>query len=261
MTGDEQRLTSRVDTVQRGRSRYTVIRVPEELAAAARAAGTRRVAGVIDDVAVNAAINRAPVVDGPFLWAGATLLRRPRAEPGEPARCASRGCRPLTRAGAPGRHGRTRPAGRLRWGRRGGGPMPGTVDGFVGVYHADGGVRGELAYAIGKVRGTAHCALCDITHRGVRTRAQWTAMVRDLGVPFELVHLNERDADVRAASAERTPCVLARTADRGLVPLLGPEDLDGLGGDVAAFADRLAQAVAEAGLSWPRTPGAVDGGR
>ena len=60
MTGDKQRLTSRVDAVQRGRSRYTVIRVPEELAAAAR----------------------APVVDGPFLWAGATLLRRPRAEPG-----------------------------------------------------------------------------------------------------------------------------------------------------------------------------------
>jgi hypothetical protein len=133
--------------------------------------------------------------------------------------------------------------------------MSGTVDGFVGVYHADGGLRGELAYAIGKVRGTAHCGLCDITHRGVRTKAQWSAMVRDLGVPFELVHLNERDAGVRAATADRTPCVLARTGDRGLVFLLGPGDLDPLGGDVAAFAARLAQAVDAAGLTWPRPPG------
>jgi hypothetical protein len=88
MNGDEYRFTSRVEAVRWGRSRYTVIRVPEELAAAARAAGTRRVAGVIDDVAVNAAVNRAPVVDGPFVWAGATLLRRLEAEPGEPVRCA-----------------------------------------------------------------------------------------------------------------------------------------------------------------------------
>ncbi len=129
--------------------------------------------------------------------------------------------------------------------------MPVPVQGFVGVYHADGGVRGELAYAIGKVRGTAHCGLCDITHRGVRTRAQWTAMVRDLGVPFELVHLNERDAGVRAASAERTPCVLARSGDT-LVFLLGPDDLDRLGGDVPRFAAALRTATEDAGLAWPR---------
>ena len=33
-----------------------------------------------------------------------------------------------------------------------------------GVYHADGGIVGELRYVFGKLRGTAHCALCDITH-------------------------------------------------------------------------------------------------
>jgi hypothetical protein len=129
--------------------------------------------------------------------------------------------------------------------------MSGTVDRFIGVYHADGGLRGELRYAIGKVRGDAHCGLCDITHRGVRTKAQWKAMVQDLSVPFELVHLNERDSDVRAASAQRTPCVLVRTRDGDLVFLLGPGDLDRLGGDVAAFAARLAQAVDDAGLIAP----------
>ena len=33
-----------------------------------------------------------------------------------------------------------------------------------GVYHADGGIVGELRYVFGKLIGTAHCALCDITH-------------------------------------------------------------------------------------------------
>jgi len=129
--------------------------------------------------------------------------------------------------------------------------MPVPVEGFVGVYHADGGVRGELAYAIGKVRGTAHCGLCDITHRGVRAKRQWTEMVAELGVPFQLVHLNERSEAVRAASAGRTPCVLARSGDT-LVPLLGPDDLDRLGGDVRRFTAALRTAAEKAGLAWPR---------
>jgi len=127
--------------------------------------------------------------------------------------------------------------------------MPGAIEGFVGVYHADGGVRGELTYAIGKLRGTAHCGLCDITHRGVRAKREWTEMLAGLGVPFTLVHLNERSEEVRAASAGRTPCVLART-DGALVLLLGPDDLDRLSGDVPGFAAALATAAADAGLSW-----------
>ncbi len=87
VTDHPHRFTSTVPALQWGRNRYTVIRVPEELAAAARASGTRRLTGVIDGVPVNLAVNRAPVVGGPFLWAGATLLRRLEAEPGEPVRC------------------------------------------------------------------------------------------------------------------------------------------------------------------------------
>jgi len=30
----------------------------------------------------------------------------------------------------------------------------------VGVYHADGGLRGETAYILGKITGTVHCGLC-----------------------------------------------------------------------------------------------------
>ncbi|MBA2299083.1 MAG: hypothetical protein H0W14_13725, partial [Actinobacteria bacterium] len=41
------------------------------------------------------------------------------------------------------------------------------------VYDARGGVVGELAYAIGRARGTRHCALCGLTHGRVRERPAW----------------------------------------------------------------------------------------
>jgi hypothetical protein len=85
--GEPHRFEGRVESLEWGGSRYTIIRVPAELADDARAAGTRRVGGHIDDVRVNAALTRAPVVDGPFLWAGSGLLRRLRVEPGEPVEC------------------------------------------------------------------------------------------------------------------------------------------------------------------------------
>lgn len=85
---DTYRFRSHVEVVQWGRTAYTVIRVPEDLAALARERGTRRVAGSIDGVAVNAALNRAPVVEGPFLYAGKSLLRRMELEPGEQVDCA-----------------------------------------------------------------------------------------------------------------------------------------------------------------------------
>ena len=41
----------------------------------------------------------------------------------------------------------------------------------VKAYHADGGPIGEVRYIIGKLLGTAHCALCDITHSPFRRKA------------------------------------------------------------------------------------------
>ena len=39
------------------------------------------------------------------------------------------------------------------------------VDTVWGVYHADGGIMGELRYVIGAVFQGNHCSLCDITHK------------------------------------------------------------------------------------------------
>ncbi|MBK6763976.1 MAG: hypothetical protein IPG68_12220 [Micrococcales bacterium] len=106
---------------------------------------------------------------------------------------------------------------------------------LIGVYHADGGLAGEAKYVIGKLLGTAHCALCDITHSPVRRRPAWDAMVVRLGVPFRLVHLNEMSDEVAGAvTRSGSPVVLQRT-DAGLSVLLAPDELESLGGAVDAF--------------------------
>jgi hypothetical protein len=125
---------------------------------------------------------------------------------------------------------------------------------LTGVYHADGGLLGELTYIVGKLRGTAHCGLCDITHRGVRVKPAWAGLVADLGVPFDLVHLNERDEQIRTVSEGHTPCVLAHTGS-GLIRLLGPAELGAAGGDVERFATALRAAAARTGSRWPSRSG------
>lgn len=115
---------------------------------------------------------------------------------------------------------------------------------LIGVYHADGGLRGELAYLAGKLRGTAHCALCDITHSPVRRKREWDALVGRLGVPFRLYHLNERPDDV-LAFAGRTPVVLARTP-AGLHELLDADALEACHASVGDFGRALAGALARA---------------
>lgn len=82
---------------------------------------------------------------------------------------------------------------------------------LIGVYHADGVVVGEAKCIIGKLLRVAHCALCDITHSPVRRKPARDAMVAELGVSVELVHLNEMTPDVAHLVADTGfPVVLAR---------------------------------------------------
>lgn len=79
--------TGLIEAVTWGRSVYTVIRIPPGLAADAKSAGTRRIEGTIDDIAVNLAVTRAPVLEHPFVWAGRSLLRRLGADAGAVVEC------------------------------------------------------------------------------------------------------------------------------------------------------------------------------
>jgi hypothetical protein len=122
------------------------------------------------------------------------------------------------------------------------GPAGGTA-GYLGVYDADGGLSGEVAYVVGHLLGRRECALCDITHSW-RRKPEWDAMVARLDVPFDLVHRDEvTDAAALAVIGETgLPVVLARDAARSWHPVLRRTDLEQAGGSVAEF-ERLLRAT------------------
>ena len=111
----------------------------------------------------------------------------------------------------------------------------------VGVYHADGSLLGKLRYVWGKVWGTTHCALCDITHGAIRETSAFRACREGLPIPLRNVHLDERDPDVQAATEGLTPCVVGRTVDGEWEMVLDREALKQCGASVVAFEQRLTQ--------------------
>jgi hypothetical protein len=122
---------------------------------------------------------------------------------------------------------------------------------LIGVYDADGGWRGELAYFFSHLLGRQHCSLCDITNSPVRRKASWDAMVAGLGVPFTLLHRDGRPPDVASATGDGVPTVLARLESGELIELLGPGDLDEIRGDVTAFRYQLLAALSRRAISLP----------
>lgn len=125
---------------------------------------------------------------------------------------------------------------------------------FIGVYNAEGTMRGELAYWFGRRRGTAHCGLCDITHGNVRERPAWRSCRAELPVPFETYHLDDQPEEVRPFTVGCAPAVFADTAG-GPVLLLGPEELDACNSSPDSLIDALHRAVGTAGLAWHRGRG------
>lgn len=116
------------------------------------------------------------------------------------------------------------------------------IERLVGVYDADGTVRGELAYLLGRARGTSHCALCDITHGRLRRRADFDDARRRLVVPLELCHRDEVDETVRAAAGGRYPCVVG-IGSAGARVVMDGDDLEACAGDPTRLVELLNAAV------------------
>ena len=116
---------------------------------------------------------------------------------------------------------------------------------LVGVYRADGGLRGELRYLAGHYLRGESCSLCEITHGRVRRKAEWDEACARLGIPFDLLHLNEIEPDLRAHVGDGAAMVVAETST-GFVTLITNEELTELQGDVAAFMALLQKRLAEA---------------
>lgn len=114
---------------------------------------------------------------------------------------------------------------------------------LLGVYDADGGLRGEAAYVVGKLLRRRHCSLCDITHSTVRRKRSWDRFARSLDMPFRLAHLNELTASEAAAVAKAGAPVVLLDVEGWLEVLLDAQTLESAHGDVDAFAVLVEEAL------------------
>ena len=129
------------------------------------------------------------------------------------------------------------------------GASQGMIRRLVGVYNADGTIRGEIAYVVGKVLGRAHCGLCDITHGAVSQRPEWKTCRAGLPVPFDTFHRNDQPDGARPLTEGCLPAVLAET-DTGFVHLVGPAELDDCGRSPERLVAVIEAAVTRVGLAW-----------
>ncbi len=93
-----------------------------------------------------------------------------------------------------------------------------TVESIWGVYHADGGLIGELKYVAGALFKGQHCSLCDITHKVAWEKSEMKKLRNEADVPFHLVHLNERPDDLISYTNGKTPILVAKT-DSGFITI------------------------------------------
>lgn len=132
-------------------------------------------------------------------------------------------------------------------------PSASTVERLIGIYDADGTVWGEVSYWVGARLGRAHCALCDITHGSVREKSEWQRCRDGLGVPFEAIHRDDRDEELRALTDGKLACVVAATGDGPRI-LVGAAELEACAGDPGRLATRITAALDEQGLTLPVPP-------
>jgi hypothetical protein len=127
-------------------------------------------------------------------------------------------------------------------------PTP-VVERIVGVYAAEGTLRGEVSYWIGARLGRTHCALCDITHGTFREKSAWRTCRESVPVPVEMYHRDDQPVAVRAATGNIDPVVVAET-DAGVVVLLDPDAVAACDASPQALVDAIGAAVDAAGLRW-----------
>ncbi len=79
---------------------------------------------------------------------------------------------------------------------------------IIGIYNAYSGILGELKYTIGKIMGTTHCALCEITHGWHPLgKAEWRQEIKWWG-NLKNLHINDQPPEMKAITQGQTPCIV-----------------------------------------------------
>lgn len=99
----------------------------------------------------------------------------------------------------------------------------------IGVYDAEGTLRGEIAYLLRRTFAGQHCALCDITHGPVRMRSSWERCASDFasrhGVTVFLAHLDDAPRSVLDDANFQAPSVYLERLDGAVELLMSAADL------------------------------------
>ena len=110
---------------------------------------------------------------------------------------------------------------------------------LTGIYNADGGLAGELAYVFGHLIGIRSCSLCDISHSPIKKKAAFKDLEQHLlsehGILVRMIHLNERNERELKASEGREPCLLLEYPDQSISMFLDSTDLKALSGSVKSL--------------------------
>ena len=110
---------------------------------------------------------------------------------------------------------------------------------LIGVYKADGGIRGELTYFFGHLIGVRSCSLCSISHSPIKKKASFKELEQHLftehGIVVRMIHLNERNEREKKASEGREPCMLLEYPDESISMFLDSTDLKALSGRVSSL--------------------------
>lgn len=104
------------------------------------------------------------------------------------------------------------------------------INRLIGIYHADGGIIGELKYMSGKIFGNSHCALCDVTSG--KNKKIWNKCQQNLGIGIDMVHLNERKEELVKFTEGITPCIVGQTSTN-YVLIVSNKDLENCNGKTA----------------------------
>ena len=114
---------------------------------------------------------------------------------------------------------------------------------LIGIYHADGGLWGELRYVIGKVIGVNHCALCDLTHGwSPREKSEFRRCKTELSVPLETLHLNEQNEALARFTLGQTPCIVLDQGE-SLSLAVSAQELEECAGDLRRLLDLVNRAL------------------
>jgi hypothetical protein len=125
-----------------------------------------------------------------------------------------------------------------------------TIVRLIGVYDAEGTLRGEVAYWIGARLGRRHCSLCEVTHGLFTEKNEWRSCRDGLPVPFDTYHRDDQPPQIRVISENRAPVVVAETTT-GHIVLLDGQRIEEADGDPHQLVELIERAVNERSLLWP----------